>query len=79
MGGDSLITDTGNHRILIYNQIPTWNNATANVALGQYDFFQDQPNQGRSTPLAYTLYKPFGSVFSDGVRLLSQIMTITGY
>ena len=68
-GGKLFITDTGNHRILIFNQIPISNNAVADVALGQYDFFHNQPNQGYSNPYADTLYKPFGSVFSDGNRL----------
>lgn len=68
-GNKLFITDTGNNRILIFNQIPTSNNAAADVALGQYDFFHNQPNRDQATPLANTLYNPFGSVFSDGTRL----------
>jgi uncharacterized protein (TIGR03437 family) len=33
-----LIVDSGNNRILIYNQIPTQNGAAADVVLGQADF-----------------------------------------
>lgn len=37
--GDRIfITDTNNHRVLIYNSIPSANGATADIVLGQTDF-----------------------------------------
>ncbi|MDP8234836.1 MAG: NHL repeat-containing protein [Candidatus Erginobacter occultus] len=68
-GGKLFITDTGNHRILIFNQIPVGNNASADVVLGQVAFDFNLPNQGQSIPDASTLSRPFGNVFSDGIRL----------
>ena len=34
-----VISDSGNNRVLIYNQIPTQNGAAPNLVLGQADFF----------------------------------------
>ncbi len=68
-GQKLFITDTGNHRILVFNQIPDTDNAAADVALGQYDFYSYSANQGLGFPTAYTLNNPFGSVFSEGTRL----------
>src|ERR1035438_9238838 len=36
--GRLYVADTGNNRVLIYNQIPTSNGAAANVVLGAPDF-----------------------------------------
>ncbi|MBI2944298.1 MAG: hypothetical protein HYY25_08860, partial [Candidatus Wallbacteria bacterium] len=57
------VTDTGNNRVLIWNSIPTTNQAAADVVVGQANFTAD--NGGTS---ASTLSEPAG-VFSDGTRL----------
>ncbi len=59
------VADTLNHRVLIFNSIPTSNGARADVVLGQADFNgrADQP------PTNSSLRDPT-SVFSDGVRLI---------
>ncbi len=42
------VSDTGNSRVLIYNGIPTRNNASADVVLGQANFTSSSVNQGGS-------------------------------
>lgn len=61
------IADKNNHRVLIYNSIPTSNNASADVVVGQPDFTSNTANQGGAVA-ANTLNNPYG-VFSDGERL----------
>ncbi|UCD55140.1 MAG: hypothetical protein JSV93_06435, partial [Candidatus Omnitrophota bacterium] len=64
------IADLINHRVLIYNSIPTSNNASADVVIGQADFTSNSINQTGSTTVAgaNTLYYPSG-IFSNGERL----------
>ena len=57
------IQDSNNHRILIFNTIPTSNNASADIVLGQPDFTHNDPNQGLSHPEANTLYEPNQGMF----------------
>ncbi|UCD55403.1 MAG: hypothetical protein JSV93_00980, partial [Candidatus Omnitrophota bacterium] len=61
------ITDRYNDRILVYNNIPTTNNASADIVIGQPDFTNAGPNQGSSIG-ANTLDDPI-NVFTDGRRL----------
>jgi hypothetical protein len=61
------IGDTGNNRVLIYNTVPTSNNASANVVIGQASMTAASANQGGTTQ-AYTLSAP-RSVYSDGTTL----------
>jgi hypothetical protein len=60
------VADTSNHRVLIYNSIPTSNFASADVEVGQeymnYNY-SNYPTLG-----ANTLSSPAG-VYSDGTRL----------
>lgn len=63
------VADYGNNRVLIYNGIPSGLDQPANVVIGQPDFISDCPNQGLSTPEAYTLDGPVG-VASNGTTLL---------
>jgi hypothetical protein len=70
--GRLFITDTGNNRILVFNQIPEDMSGvpySADVVLGQADFYSGQANRGQSYPGPNTLSKPFGSVYYDGSRL----------
>lgn len=60
---------SSNHRILIWNQIPTESFAPADLVLGQPNFTANQANRGRSTPAADTLSSP-NQVWSDGEALL---------
>lgn len=64
------ITDTGNNRILIYNEIPNGSGDAADIVVGQLDAFSNQSNQGMGIPMANTLSRPFGNVTSDGTNLI---------
>ncbi|HPA25147.1 MAG TPA: hypothetical protein PLK76_00005, partial [bacterium] len=61
------IADKGNNRVLIYNTIPTSNNASADVVIGQVDMTSGSANRGGSVG-ANTLWYPM-AVYSDGTRL----------
>jgi uncharacterized protein (TIGR03437 family) len=64
-----LITDTLNHRVLIYNRIPTSNGASADLAVGQPNL-----DSGQSLPAAAnTLSSPM-SATTDGQRLIVSDM-----
>jgi len=67
-GTHFFVCDNGNNRILVYNGIPTSNNASASYVIGQPDLVSSQPNQGSSTPSANTLDSP-NDVFSNGTTL----------
>ncbi|HLM83937.1 MAG TPA: hypothetical protein VK254_01850 [Candidatus Bathyarchaeia archaeon] len=64
------IADAGNSRVLIYNHIPTTNNVSANVVVGQADMASSGENQG-GTAAANTLFGPIG-VYSDGIKLVIE-------
>ena len=71
--GKLIVTDSTNNRVLIWDSIPTADNATADYVLGQPDFISDTANNNPSaapgTPSAQTLSNPTG-VWSDGNRLV---------
>jgi phosphoribosyl-AMP cyclohydrolase len=60
------VSDYGNHRVLIYNSVPTANNASANVVVGQANMTGETANQGGAAA-ANTLSDPHG-VYCDGTR-----------
>jgi uncharacterized protein (TIGR03437 family) len=69
--GKLYIADTQNHRILIYNSIPTTNGAAANLVLGQPNFttfVQPDLTQADQDATATNLLNPV-SVTSDGTHL----------
>jgi len=65
-----VVADAWNHRVLIWNQLPTKNGQAADVVLGQPDFISNEVNvKGISHhPTARSLHWPYG-VFSDGTHL----------
>jgi hypothetical protein len=68
-----VVADSGNHRVLIWNQFPTADGQSAEVVLGHSDFFNVNPNNEVSpfdpgTPSNSTFHSP-GGVHSDGTRL----------
>ena len=70
-GGKLYVADTQDHRVLIYNSIPTSNGAAADVVLGQPNFttfVEPDLTQAKSDATANDLLNPV-SVTSDGVRL----------
>ena len=69
--GKLFVADTQNHRVLIWNSIPTQNRQPADVELGQANFnvaFQPDLTKGSTDAHANTLLNPV-SVSSDGIRL----------
>ncbi|HAF29423.1 MAG TPA: hypothetical protein DCG75_10290 [Bacteroidales bacterium] len=63
--GKLLISDALNNRILIFNQIPTSNGASADLVIGQNDFNSNSP--GVSTN---KLYQPYTSAISNDGKLI---------
>lgn len=69
--GKLYIADTQNHRVVIFNSIPTSNGAAADLVLGQPNlttFVEPDLTQAKSDAHANNLLNPV-SVTSDGVRL----------
>lgn len=73
--GKLVVADTENHRVLIWNSIPTSGKTRADLVLGQSSFITCAGNDtngdgtSESIPTASTLYFP-GGVWTDGTRLL---------
>ncbi len=65
-----IVADAWNHRVLIWNEMPTQHGQPADVVVGQPDFGSNLPNvQGiGAAPSERSLNWPYG-VFSDGERL----------
>lgn len=65
-----IVADAWNHRVLIWQKLPTINGQPADIVVGQQDFESNQPNiKGiGNNPSAQTLNWPYG-VFSDGKSL----------
>lgn len=62
------VSDSQNHRVLIWQRIPRDGQTPPDVVLGQADFAGIQANTGMSAPTASTLANPAG-VSIDGGRL----------
>ncbi|MBC6995100.1 NHL repeat-containing protein [Lewinella lacunae] len=69
-GSRLVVCDAWNHRVLIWNTLPTEDGQPADLVLGQPDFLGNAPNVSGigSTPSAQSLNWPYG-VDSDGERL----------
>jgi uncharacterized protein (TIGR03437 family) len=68
-GGRLFVADTQNHRIMVYNSIPTSNGIAADYVLGEPNFNTAPSAETVSiTPAANNLFYPV-SVTSDGTRL----------
>lgn len=64
------VADTSNNRVLIFDPLPTGNNAQANVVLGQVNFYQNMANQSdeaSASPTSSTMSGPV-DVHFDGVN-----------
>ncbi len=68
VGSKLVVTDENNHRLLIFNSLPTTNNAAADVVIGQPDFVSSSANQGSANPTANTLNIPT-DLSTDGTKL----------
>jgi hypothetical protein len=75
-GTHLIVADAENHRVLIWNTVPTANGAPADIVLGQADFTGRRPNRGRGDMNADGFsdagpdgfFYPMG-VVSDGTNL----------
>jgi len=73
--GDKLLISDDNNRVLIYNHIPTENNASADFVLGQNSLTtciandDDQDGKEDNHPTARTFHSPNG-MWSDGKKLV---------
>src|SRR5260221_8619332 len=69
VGRKLIIPDFTNNRVLIYNSVPTANNVSADIVIGQPDMTSNSVNQGGgSTAAANTLNNP-EFVATDGTKL----------
>jgi hypothetical protein len=68
VGTSLVVADYMNHRVLIYNSMPSGNNAAAAVVIGQSTMGGNTANQGVAAA-ANTLNNPY-CVTTDGTRLL---------
>lgn len=60
-----IVTDTGNHRVLIWNTLPEHDGAPADVVLGQPDFTSEGPAAG-GADVERGMYLPTGITVIDG-------------
>lgn len=67
-GGKVVVTDSANHRVLIWNSVPTTSGVAADLVLGQANFTTCTANRGGAVA-ANTMDYPAG-VWSDGTRLV---------
>ena len=60
------ISDTGNHRVLYWKEVPTENGTPADLVLGQKTFFENQHNRDGDTTNA-TFNDPFGMYLEEEI------------
>lgn len=63
--GKLFVADAWNHRILVWNAIPTRNDQEADYVIGQKDLSSGEPNQGGEVS-AGSLYWPYGMAHIAG-------------
>ena len=63
--GKLFVADAWNHRILVWNSVPTESGIGPDFAIGQPDLASVEPNQGRAVS-AETMYWPYGMAFVEG-------------
>jgi hypothetical protein len=68
--GKLIVTEQTNQRVIIFNQIPTYNNASADVVIGQTDFSTATTNQGGRN--ANTINTPIGVSYYNGKLLIAD-------
>ena len=67
-GGRLVVADRGNHRVLVWNTMPTSDGQPASLVLGQADFGTTRLNRGGPVGRD-TMFDPYG-VWTDGTRLV---------
>lgn len=69
VGQKLIVSDMGNHRVLIWNSWPTVNKQAADVVIGQANFTAVSANRGSGTPTEKSMSGPRG-LFSNGQNLI---------
>ncbi|MEE8143550.1 MAG: NHL repeat-containing protein [Planctomycetota bacterium] len=67
--GKLMVADSLNHRVMIYNSVPTSGDPSPDVVVGQVNIYETLSNQGGTAPTSSSLSGPQG-VATDGVRLV---------
>jgi len=71
-GENLVVTDAGNNRVMIWQGMPTENNAPCAVVLGQKSFDAVEMNQGVYFPNASSLSMPYGVAADDDWLLVAD-------
>lgn len=71
-GSKLLVADAFNHRVLIYNSIPTGNNANADIVIGQQNMTSNSSDQGGAAG-ANTLHNPRGVIVADQKLIIGDL------
>lgn len=64
-----VVADTDNHRVLVWNELPTTNAAPASLVLGQANFQSGAPNRGQDLRAGPSSLRSPRGVFLEGERL----------
>ncbi|MGY2876093.1 hypothetical protein ACVW00_003283 [Marmoricola sp. URHA0025 HA25] len=70
-GGRLVVADAWNHRILVWNEVPSATDTLPDLVLGQVDADSVEPNRGGG-PSATSFYWPFGIAVVDGAFLVAD-------
>jgi hypothetical protein len=73
-GNRLLIPDLANHRVLIWNSIPTQNNAAADRVLGQPNMLSNQPNAGGISVGRAGLSSPIAAFAEGGMVAVADYL-----
>ncbi|MBD2434261.1 MULTISPECIES: hypothetical protein [Fischerella] len=65
-GEGMAVADAWNHRVLIWKQVPEDSNVAADLVLGQVNFSDNEPNQGKQEAAANSLYWCYGVFYHQG-------------
>lgn len=68
-GGRLVLADTGNHRLLLWDSLPSAHGTRPDRVLGQEDLYQGSCNRGKERPNAASLCAP-ASAWTDGQRVV---------
>jgi len=66
-----VVADTGNHRVMIWNEVPEWDEQPCDVVLGQPDAFSEGPAAGRGDTKT-GLNLPTGVLMHDGRLIVAD-------
>jgi hypothetical protein len=71
LAGDKLVvTDTGNRRCLIWNQLPTFHGQPADIVLGQPDFRSRDESAGGASPRSGMRWPHAASTLGSGLQIV---------